>query len=100
MNQEVAICDCRECKLRPLFFNNVEDEELKNVCNSKHEESFLKCELICEEGEEIKEFMYLKSGLVKIFKRVEDNRDQLIEIIDYRRLKQICEFGRIRLAFP
>jgi CRP-like cAMP-binding protein len=80
MNQEVTICDCRECILRPLFFNNVEDEELKNVCNSKHEESFLKGELICEEGEEIKEFMYLKSGLVKIFKKVENNRDQIIKI--------------------
>ncbi len=80
MNQEVTICDCRECILRPLFFNNVEDEELKNVCNSKHEESFLKGELICEEGEEIKEFMYLKSGLVKIFKKVEYSRDQIIKI--------------------
>ena len=80
MNKEVTICDCRECILRPLFFKNVEDKELKNVCSSKHEETFLKGELICEEGEEIKEFMYLKSGLVKIFKKVEDNRDQIIKI--------------------
>ncbi len=80
MNQEAAICDCKQCILRPLFFNNVEDEELKNVCSSKHEESFLKGETICEEGEEIKEFMYLKSGLVKIFKKVEENRDQIIKI--------------------
>jgi CRP-like cAMP-binding protein len=80
MNQEVNICDCKQCVLRPLFFNNVEDEDLKNICNSKHEESFLKGELICEEGEEIKEFMYLKTGLVKIFKKIEDNRDQIIKI--------------------
>ena len=80
MNQETAICDCKQCILRPLFFNNIEDNELKNVCSSKHEEFFLKGEQICEEGEEIKEFMYLKTGLVKIFKKVEDNRDQIIKI--------------------
>ncbi len=80
MSQEATICDCRECILRPLFFNNIEDEELKNICSSKREESFLKGELICEEGEEMVDFMYLKKGLVKISKKIDHNRDQIIKI--------------------
>ena len=80
MNQEISGCDCKECMLRPLFFDNIEDKDLKDVCNSKHEKSFLKGELICEEGEETGDFMYLKSGLVKIFKKVDHNRDQIIKI--------------------
>ena len=54
MNQDTPLCDCRECRLRPLFFNNIKDHELRNVCNSKHEISFVKGEIIFEKGYEIR----------------------------------------------
>ncbi len=54
MSSDEALCNCKECILRPLFFNNIEDNELRNVCNSKHEISFVKGEIICEEGDEIR----------------------------------------------
>ena len=54
MSNGKALCNCKECKLRPLFFNNIKDNELRNVCNSKHEKSFAKGEIICEEGDEIR----------------------------------------------
>jgi CRP-like cAMP-binding protein len=80
MNSEHPPCDCSDCKLKPLFFDNVEDNEIRDICNSKREESFPKGELVCEEGEKIREFMYLKNGLVKIFKKMDDKRDQIIKI--------------------
>jgi CRP-like cAMP-binding protein len=80
MNSEHPPCDCSECKLKPLFFDNVEDKEIRDICNSKREESFPRGELICDEGEEIREFMYLKNGLVKIFKKLDNKRDQIIKI--------------------
>jgi CRP-like cAMP-binding protein len=80
MNSEHPPCDCSECKLKPLFFDNVKNNELRDICNSKREESFARGEIICEEGEEIREFMYLKNGLVKIFKKLDNKRDQIIKI--------------------
>jgi CRP-like cAMP-binding protein len=80
MNSEHPPCDCSECKLKPLFFDNVKNNELRDICNSKHEESFARGELICEEGEKIREFMYLKNGLIKIFKKLDNKRDQIIKI--------------------
>jgi CRP/FNR family transcriptional regulator len=80
MNSGESLCNCKECKLRPLFFANIKDNELRDVCNSKHEKSFAKGDIICEEGDEIREFMYLKSGLVKIYKSLDNKRDQIIKI--------------------
>jgi CRP-like cAMP-binding protein len=80
MNNEHPPCDCRDCKLKPLFFDNVENNEIRDICNSKREESFPRGELVCEEGDKIREFMYLKNGLVKIFKKLDNKRDQIIKI--------------------
>jgi CRP-like cAMP-binding protein len=85
-------CNCQNCELKPLFFDSVKEEEFTPICNSKHEQSFGKGMLICVEGEAIKEFMYLKSGLVKIHKRENEQRDQIIKIakpLDYVNLLSI-----------
>lgn len=85
-------CNCQNCELKPLFFDSVNEDDLTPVCNSKHEQSFSKGSLICIEGEPIKEFMYLKSGLVKIHKRENEHRDQIIKIakpLDYVNLLSI-----------
>ena len=39
-----------------------------------------KGDIIIGEGEEIKDFMYLKEGLVKIYKKRDANRTQIISI--------------------
>lgn len=75
-----VVCDCRDCELRSLFFNNVKDREFGNICTSKYEQNFKNGDIIIQEGEGIKEFLYLKSGLVKLFKTGEGNRDQIIKI--------------------
>jgi CRP-like cAMP-binding protein len=85
-------CNCQNCELKPLFFDSIKEEDLTPICNSKHEQSFSKGTLICTEGEAIKEFMYLKSGLVKIHKIENEHRDQIIKIakpLDYVNLLSI-----------
>jgi CRP-like cAMP-binding protein len=72
-------CNCDQCELRSLFFNNVSKSELDSLCTMKVERNFLKGELIVEEGTEILDFNYLKSGLVKLY-RSSYEREQIITI--------------------
>lgn len=79
MDQSIATCDCQGCELRSLFFENIETSELNNICSVKVEKAFNKGDVIAEEGDEIKLFLYLKEGLVKIYRKVDENRNQIIK---------------------
>ena len=79
MVQDFKSCDCKGCELKSLFFENVKEEELTNICDTKNEKVYFKGESIINEGEEIKYFMYLKDGLVKLHKKANNNRDQIIK---------------------
>jgi len=50
------------------------------VCNTKVESPFRQGEVILEEGKPIESFIYLKSGLVKLFKSGVDEKGQIIMI--------------------
>ncbi len=71
---------CYECAFRSLLFDKLEMEELEQMDISKHELKFEKGEQILIEGEEIKEFVYLKKGLVKLSKKTQGNKDHIISI--------------------
>ena len=71
-------CICENCQLRSLFFSNVKDDELVNMCNIKEETQYSKGETIINEGDPIKEFLYMKEGLVKLSKATEEGKDQII----------------------
>jgi len=73
-------CECEKCDLRDLFFGYVDDEVLEFVCDNKIETPFKKGELIIQAGNPIKNFVYLKSGLVKLFKPGLDDKGQIIMI--------------------
>ncbi len=72
-------CDCEGCELRSLFFTNVSKTELLSLCTLKFEKNFLKGDIIIEEGSKIEEFIYLKSGLVKLYK-LSGDEEQIITI--------------------
>jgi CRP/FNR family transcriptional regulator len=73
-------CDCEKCDLKDLFYKSVDDKSIEMVCNSKVENSFKRGELITEAGSPIESFIYLKSGLVKLFRPGEDKKGQIIMI--------------------
>ena len=73
-------CDCERCDLKEMFYENIEESLIDVVCNTKIETDYKKGELIIKEGSPIKNFIYLKSGLVKLFKHGDAKKDQIIII--------------------
>lgn len=80
MKSALYKCDCEKCDLKDLFYKSVEDDILEVVCNSKVENPYTRGEQIIEAGGPIESFIYLKSGLVKLFKPGEDEKGQIIMI--------------------
>jgi CRP/FNR family transcriptional regulator len=71
-------CSCEGCELKSLFFENVSTSEIESICTRKTEISFKKGEVIIREGDPIRNFIYLKNGLVKLYRQAEGSREQII----------------------
>ena len=73
-------CTCELCDLKNLFFDNLEPEQSNIVCSGKKEKEYAAGEIIIKEGTSIKNFVYLKSGLVKMYKVDNQLKEQIITI--------------------
>ncbi len=73
-------CNCIECEFRSAIFQNLTPKEFGFMCKKKREQGFQKGEIIINEGNPIKEFLYLKSGLVKLFQHDKSNGERIIRI--------------------
>lgn len=73
-------CTCELCELRELFMVNLDEENMNIVCSGKVEKQFLAGETIIKEGTKIKDFSYLKSGLVKLYRTDPTGKEQIITI--------------------
>ena len=71
-------CSCEGCELKSLFFQNVSTSEIESICTRKIEHSFHKGDVIIREGDPITDFMYLKSGLVKLYRKADNDKEQII----------------------
>lgn len=71
-------CNCEGCELKTLFFENVSVTDIESMCSHKIEKSYKKGDIIIQEGDIIKEFTYLKSGLVKLYRKSSNDREQII----------------------
>lgn len=71
-------CSCVDCKLKTLFFDSVDTQQLEIVCSTKIEHHFKKGDIIIREGDIISDFIYLKSGLVKLTKQTSDGKEQIL----------------------
>ncbi len=71
-------CSCQGCQLKDFFFGQVPEEEISQICNRKTETRYSKGEVIINQGEEISNFLYMKAGLVKLFRKLPDGKDQII----------------------
>jgi len=61
-------------------FSFLDDSSIKELCENKEEQFFRKGEIINHEGEKITTFKYLKSGLVKLYRRTSTGEEQVITI--------------------
>jgi CRP-like cAMP-binding protein len=71
-------CNCDGCELKSLFFENVSISEIELICTRKTEISYKKGEVIIHEGDPIINFTYLKTGLVKLYRHANLEREQII----------------------
>lgn len=80
MNEKKKPCVCANCDFRDVVFSFLDDPSIDELCNNKEEQSFRKGEIINHEGEKITNFKYLKSGLVKLYRRTSNGEEQVITI--------------------
>lgn len=75
---EHSECSCEQCQLRTIFFSHIVETQLNNICSLKRETTFEIGDSITKENTPIREFMYIKKGLVKLSKTAPDGKDQII----------------------
>jgi CRP/FNR family transcriptional regulator len=63
-----------------VVFESLNNDEIKSVCSVKKEHTYNRGEIIIAEGQEINEFIYLKSGLVKIYRTINTDKQQILNI--------------------
>ena len=80
MDNRIRPCACEQCDFREVVFSTLDDESIQELCKFKEEHAFRKGEIINLEGEKITDFKYLKTGLVKLFRRSTNGEEQIITI--------------------
>ncbi|MGC1391775.1 MAG: Crp/Fnr family transcriptional regulator [Bacteroidales bacterium] len=80
MNEKKKPCSCASCDFRDIVFSYLTDPAVEELCDHKEEQFFRKGEIINHEGEKISNFKYLKSGLVKLYRRTPTGDEQVITI--------------------
>ena len=80
MNEKKKLCVCASCDFRDVVFSYLDDPSIEELCDNKEEQFFCKGEIINHEGEKISTFKYLKSGLVKLYRRTSTGEEQVITI--------------------
>ena len=76
--------NCADCQLKSMLFKQLKDTELGFINEHKRTLSYKKGEVIIQEGSVVNHIMYLKFGLVKMYKNGTNNRDQIISIAQPR----------------
>ncbi len=71
---------CNTCTLKSLLFTKMSNEELQYVNGFRQEIEFEKGEIIIKANDPVKEFLYLKKGLVKLIKTDLQNKERIISI--------------------
>lgn len=74
------INNCATCIYRSFLFSNLKAEDLSRVNISKKEIAYDPGEIIVQQGEKISSFMYLREGLLKISREIDNQRNQIINI--------------------
>jgi CRP-like cAMP-binding protein len=80
VNEKKQPCICANCDFREVIFSFLDDPTIEELCDHKEEQFFRKGEVINHEGEKITNFKYLKSGLVKLYRRTSTGEEQVITI--------------------
>lgn len=72
--------NCKSCIYRYLLFNELSDSEYETVNSARIEYIVKRGEVIRQEGQPIQSFLYLRKGLVKLYKTDKSGKDQILSI--------------------
>jgi len=93
-------CSCDNCEIRTIFFNTISADSLDFYCAARDERAIPKGTQFIKQGEKIKEFIYLKEGLVKLHKIDDHHYDQIISFgnpMDFVNIHNV--FGEKRYGY-
>ena len=100
MDKITKPCSCEHCDFRDAVFSTLDNDTIMELCNFKEERSYLKGEIINHEGEKITDFKYLKTGLVKLFRRSLNGEEQVITITrPFEFVSNISIFSEVKYKF-
>ena len=71
---------CSSCIYRKLLFDSLSTTEYQEVNNSRKECTYKRGEVISKEGDQIESFLYLRSGLIKLYKTDEKGKDHILSV--------------------
>ncbi len=74
------ILNCKHCVYRSLLFGQLDDKEYESINHARTEYVFKRGEVIKAEGENINSFLYMRKGLVKLYKTNKIGKDQILSI--------------------
>lgn len=80
MKPSNEIESCTYCNNRKDLFESLNESELQAVNNSRKERVYKRGDVIRREGETINTFMYLRSGLIKLYKTDKKGKDHILSI--------------------
>ncbi len=71
---------CNTCIYRKLLFDKLDEAEHRIIDESRTELAFEKGEVLRKEGQKVQSFMYLRRGLVKIYRTDKYGKDHILGI--------------------
>lgn len=72
------LCQCDSCDLKTIFYSSISPGDIDKYCASRHQRTLNAGEFLIRQGDNIKDFIYLKEGLVKLFREVDQGQTQII----------------------
>lgn len=74
------IQSCQSCVYRNLLFGDLNDIEYKLVSQNRQEIYYKRGEIIKNQGDPVDAFLYMRQGLVKLFKTDSNHKDHILSI--------------------
>jgi CRP-like cAMP-binding protein len=74
------IGSCKTCVYRKLLFDSLTEDEYQMVNQSRKEFVYRRGEIIRKEGDPIDSFLYLRSGLIKLYKTDKNGKDHILSL--------------------
>lgn len=71
-------CSCNTCELKDLIVNSIHPNDIEKFCISKTEINIPAGEMFIKQGDKIRNFKSLKSGLIKIHRTLKNGNEQII----------------------